>query len=201
MHTCYLPLLGAFNASNALLALATAIGVCGISPDLAVDALKGACVAGRSEMVALERGVAVIDYAHNGVSLTRLLETLREYRPRRLIVLFGSIGERSQMRRRELGEVAARLADHAILTSDNPANEDPCAIIDEIAEAFAGGKATYEKIPDRRQAIERAVSLLEDGDVLVLAGKGHEEYQIIGDHKIPFSEREILKSISLVSNN
>jgi UDP-N-acetylmuramoyl-L-alanyl-D-glutamate--2,6-diaminopimelate ligase len=103
------------------------------------------------------------------------------------------------MRRRELGEVAARLADHAILTSDNPAAEDPNAIIDEIAEAFVGGSATYEKIPDRRYAIEHAVSLLQDGEILVLAGKGHEEYQLIGTEKIPFSERNILESVSTVS--
>ncbi len=198
---CELPMLGTFNASNALLALATAIGVFEIAPSQAVEALKHACVEGRSELVALGRGVAVIDYAHNGVSLSHLLSTLRQYAPRRLIVLFGSVGERSQMRRRELGEVAARLADHAILTSDNPSNEDPNAIIDEIAKAFVGSNTTYEKIPDRREAIEHAVSLLRDGDVLVLAGKGHEEYQLIGDTKIPFSEREILKSAILVSNN
>ena len=196
---CELALTGAFNVSNALLAVATAARVFGISPEAATKALATARVEGRAELIALPRGMAVIDYAHNGVSLEQLLHTLRQYSPKRLTVLFGSVGERSQMRRRELGEVAARLADHAILTSDNPAAEDPNAIIDEIAEAFVGGGATYEKIPDRRRAIEHAVSLLQDGEILVLAGKGHEEYQLIGTEKIPFSERKILEAIAAVS--
>ena len=197
--SCELALTGAFNVSNALLATATAARVFGISPEAAVRTLAKTRVEGRAELIALPRGVAVIDYAHNRVSLEQLLTTLRQYSPKRLIVLFGSVGERSQMRRRELGEVVSRLADHAILTSDNPAGEDPNAIIDEIAAAFECGKATYERIPDRRHAIEHAVKLLQDGDILVLAGKGHEEYQLIGSEKIPFSERKILESVGSVS--
>lgn len=196
---CELMLTGEFNVSNALLAVATATRVFGIPSEAAVKALATARVEGRAELIALPRGVAIIDYAHNGDSLSRLLTTLRQYSPRRLILLFGSVGERSQMRRRELGEVAASLCDHAILTSDNPGEEDPNAIIDEIAQAFVASHATYEKIPDRRRAIEHAVTLLQDGDILVLAGKGHEEYQLIGQEKCPFSEREILKSIDVVS--
>jgi UDP-N-acetylmuramoyl-L-alanyl-D-glutamate--2,6-diaminopimelate ligase len=121
-----------------------------------------------------------------------LLTTLCEYRPAHLIALFGSVGGRSQMRRRELGEVAARLCDLCILTSDNPAHEPPTEIIDEIAAAFDGYDTPYLKIADRREAIREAVKRTQCGDVLVLAGKGHERYQLIGDEKIPFSEREIL---------
>ena len=99
------------------------------------------------------------------------------------------------MRRRELGEVAARLADLSILTSDNPGNEDPMQIIDEIAAAFGENKKAYIKIPDRADAIRYAVSLLQKDDILVLAGKGHEEYQLIGREKIPFSEKNIIQDI------
>ena len=99
------------------------------------------------------------------------------------------------MRRRELGEVAAELADLSILTSDNPGTEDPMQIIDEIAAAFGENRKAYIKIPDRTDAIRCAVSLLQKNDILVLAGKGHEEYQLIGREKIPFSEKDIIREV------
>ena len=136
--------------------------------------------------------LAVIDYAHNGVSLRRLLCDLREYRPDRLIVLFGSVGERTRLRRRELGEVVEECADLAILTSDNPGCEDPNAIIRDIAVGMVN--TPHMEIPDRRDAISAAVGLLRPNDILVLAGKGHERYQLIGKEKRPFCEREILLS-------
>ena len=111
------------------------------------------------------------------------------------ICLFGSVGERTQLRRRELGEVAAELADLSILTSDNPGTEDPMQIIDEIAAAFGNNRKAYIKIPDRTDAIRCAISMLTKDDILVLAGKGHEEYQLIGREKVPFSEREIIRDV------
>ena len=193
-RSCSLPLLGTVNASNALLALATANAVFGLSLDCAVESLRQATVDGRSEIFSLPNGAcAVIDYAHNGTSLRQLLSTLAQYRPTRLIALFGSIGERAQMRRKELGEAAAELCDICFLTSDNPAHEDPNAIIEDIAEAFSGSDTLVFKIPDRAEAIRKAISMTRSGDILVLAGKGHESYQLIGDEKLPFCEREILE--------
>lgn len=191
---CHLPLPGRYNAKNALLAAASANAVFGISLAEAAKSLADASVTGRAEWILLSNGAhAVIDYAHNGESLRQLLTTLREYHPTRLICLFGSVGGRTQIRRQELGEVAAALCDLAILTSDNPGEEDPAAILSDIANAFAGSSTPYKIIPDRREAIFYAVRELKKGDILVLAGKGQETYQLIGKEKIPFSEREILK--------
>ena len=147
-------------------------------------------IAGRSEVMGLPNGaLAVIDYAHNGVSLRRLLCDLREYRPSRLV------GERTRLRRRELGEVAEECADLAILTSDNPGVEDPQAIIRDIALGMS--RTPHMEIPDRREAILTALSLLRPADILVLAGKGHERYQLIGSRKLPFCEKEIIKTAGL----
>ncbi|MBQ7173425.1 MAG: UDP-N-acetylmuramoyl-L-alanyl-D-glutamate--2,6-diaminopimelate ligase [Clostridia bacterium] len=191
---CKLSLPGMYNAKNALLAAACAKAVFGVSLSDAAKSLAHASVTGRAEWILLSSGAhAVIDYAHNGESLRQLLLTLREYRPERLICLFGSVGGRTQIRRQELGEVAASLSDLAILTSDNPGEEDPTAILLDIANAFVGSPTPYKIIPDRREAILYAVRELKKGDILVLAGKGQETYQLIGKEKIPFSEREILK--------
>ena len=191
-----LPLIGKMNVQNALMAMAVANTCFDIPLPTAANALHSALVDGRSEVFALSSGASVIiDYAHNGTSLYHLLTTLREYEPNRLIALFGSVGERTKQRRHELGEVAAELCDLCILTSDNPGNEDPDAIIADIAKAFEGKKTPYLAIPDRREAIRTAVDLTQAGDILVLAGKGHENYQLIGNEKIPFSEREILAGV------
>lgn len=199
---CRLGLTGAFNAQNALLALATATDVFGIRPADAVKLLSDASVCGRSEILPLPNGAtAVIDYAHNAISLSSLLQTLREYEPHRLIALFGSVGGRSQMRRVELGSVAATLCDLAVITSDNPDREDPECIIDEIAAAFDGTKTPFYRVADREEAIKFAVSLTQKGDILVLAGKGHESYQLIDGKKIPFCEKDILRDIMISYQN
>lgn len=193
---CHLPLIGKGNVSDALLAMACAITRFGISAEDAARALSHAVIPGRSECIVLPGGAwAVIDYAHNGISLRNLLTELRAYSPNRLIVLFGSVGERTRGRRRELGEVAGELADLAILTSDNPGNEDPMRIIREIADGVSAFQTPYLEIPDRRDAIRQAFALLRPADLLVLAGKGHERYQLIGSEKIPFSERAILEEL------
>ena len=191
---CRLHLLGEHNVNNALLALAVAHGIFQIPLQQAVATLETLTIRGRAECIPLPNGaLCVIDYAHNGESLRHLLSSLRVYAPSRLICLFGSVGERTQMRRRELGEAAAQLADFSILTSDNPGNEEPMQIIDEIAGAFGDNCRTYVKILDRSEAIRYALSMLNAGDILVLAGKGHEEYQLIGREKLPFVERDIIQ--------
>ncbi len=193
---CRLRLLGEHNVYNALMALAVAHEVFQVPLSLAIEALEKLSIRGRAECISLPNGaLCVIDYAHNGESLRHLLSSLRVYQPSRLICLFGSVGERTQLRRRELGEVACQLADLSILTSDNPGTEDPMQIIDEIAASFGNNRKAYIKIPDRADAIRCAISMLQKDDILVLAGKGHEEYQLIGREKIPFSEREIIRNV------
>ena len=193
---CRLRLLGEHNVYNALLAVAVANGVFQVPLHMTVAALEKLAIRGRAECIPLPNGaLCVIDYAHNGESLRHLLTSLRVYQPSRLICLFGSVGERTQVRRRELGEVARDLADLSILTSDNPGTEDPMQIIDEIAAAFGDKRKAYIKIPDRTDAIRCAVSILQRNDILVLAGKGHEEYQLVGHEKLPFSEREIIRDV------
>ncbi len=148
-------------------------------------------VKGRFEIVdALPYATVIIDYAHNGLSLESVLKTIKEYDPKRLCVLFGSVGERTQLRRRELAEATAKYADLAIVTSDNPGNEDPDAIIDEICSYL--DDAPYVRFADRVKAIEYVITNAKEGDVILLAGKGHEDYQLIGREKIPFSEYDIV---------
>lgn len=188
-----LPMLGKFNVENALAVIATACDVFDIAPDQVARQLPALSVEGRTETLSLSNGACVvIDYAHNGSSLSALLSALREYKPHRLLCLFGSVGERSELRRSALGEAASRLSDLAILTSDNPGREDPMTIISEIAASFEGTRTPYVAVPDRSDAIRAAVKMLLPNDILVLAGKGHENYQLIGTEKQPFSDREEL---------
>ena len=192
---CRLPMPGEYSVANALLALAVATGVFEIPLSTAAKALESIAVEGRMEWIPLPFGAtAVIDYAHNGESLRKLLTALRAYAPTRLICLFGSVGERTKLRRRELGSVAAELTDLCILTSDNPGTEEPEQIIAEIARAFEGSSTPYLCIPDRADAIREALRRTQAGDILVLAGKGHETYQLIGTKKLPFCERAIIEA-------
>lgn len=186
----FVPFPGEFSVSNALAAIGVAM-LADISAENAVDALSDVRVAGRFELIPTELGATfVIDYAHNGESLTAALNALRKYRPRRLICLFGSVGGRTEIRRRELGLSASAYADFSILTSDNPDREPPLDIIADIERYMQN--APYAVIPDRKEAIEYAVSIAEKGDIVLLAGKGHETYQLVGGKKEPFCEREIL---------
>ena len=198
--TFEIPMIGSGNALNGLLATAVARECFGISLRSAADALRDVMIAGRSEIIPLESGaLAIIDYAHNGESLRQLLLHLKQFRHNRLICLFGSVGERTRIRRRELGEAAAQYADLCILTSDNPGKEDPQKILDEIAEVFLDIETPYRCIVDREDAIREAMEIAQAGDFLVLAGKGHETYQLIGSEKRWFCEREILRSSALKS--
>ena len=182
---------GNFSVYNALAAI-TACRECGLELDTICKTISDVQIKGRFENVkALPFATFIIDYAHNEVSLTSALETIRSYEPRRLICLFGSVGGRTKGRRAELGRVAAKLADFSILTADNPDFEDPNSVIGDIETQFLGHD-NYVKIPDRKKAIEYAVSMAKDGDVFLLAGKGHETYQLINGEKVPFCEKEIL---------
>ncbi len=193
---------GNVNAENAVLAVAVAEACFGISVDASARALKSAVVAGRSEIVPLPNGAyAIIDYAHNGSSLTQLLQTLRTYAPKHLLCVFGAVGGRSQIRRKELARAAAAFCDLSVLTSDNPNFEDPEAILDEIAEEYRTLQKPFLRVCDRADAIRQAVRLTQKGDLLVLAGKGHEDYQLVNGKKIPFSERAILEEAFLPEPN
>ena len=184
---------GLFSVYNALLATAICSSL-GLSVSKIATLLPTVSIDGRFEVINTIPGVSfVIDYAHNGASLEAALRALREYNPKRLMCLFGSVGGRTFGRRRELGDVAARLADLCILTSDNPDHEPPENIINDISECFINeGSCHYVKIPDRREAIRYAVKNARKGDIILLAGKGHENYQLINGKKLPFSERAII---------
>lgn len=185
-----LPLLGAFNVHNALAAAATAWAL-GSSPDAIATALAEAPqVPGRMERVRGEPFMILRDYAHTPDALARALRALRPLTDGRLIVLFGAGGDRDRGKRSLMGAVAVRDADLAIVTSDNPRTEDPKTIVDEIEAGM--GDVSHVRIVDRRDAILHALTLLEPGDCLLLAGKGHETYQIIGTEKLPFDERSIV---------
>ena len=184
---------GEFSVYNAL----TAIAVCnrlGLSFETIAATIRDTRIKGRFETYELPNGATVvIDYAHNGVSLKAALQALRAYEPTRLVCLFGAIGGRTRMRRAELGLVASRDADFCVLTSDNPDREPPAAIISEVASYFTADSCPYVAIADRRRAIEYALSHSKAGDIILLAGKGHETYQIIQGVRENFSESEIVK--------
>ena len=137
----------------------------------------------------------MIDYAHNAMSLESLLSTLKEYDPGRLVCLFGCGGNRSKLRRYEMGEVSGKMADLTIITSDNPRNEEPQAIIDDIKIGIGKTDGKYVEIADRKEAIRYAIANGQPGDVIVLAGKGHEDYQEINGVKHHMDERELIAEV------
>ena len=186
---------GKFSVYNSL----TAIAICrhfGVSVENIQKALKAAKVKGRIEMVKVSDDFTLmIDYAHNAMSLESLLTTLREYEPARLVCLFGCGGNRSKLRRYEMGEVSGRLADLTIITSDNPRDEEPQAIIDDIKIGISKTAGHYVEIADRKEAIAYAIRHGQPGDIIVLAGKGHEDYQEIKGKKYPMDERDLIRDI------
>ena len=186
---------GKFSVYNSL----TAIAVCrhfGVTVENIQKALKNAHVKGRIEMVKVSDDFTLmIDYAHNAMSLESLLTTLKEYKPNRLVCVFGCGGNRSKIRRYEMGEVSGNLADLTIITSDNPRNEDPQAIIDDIKVGIGRTQGKYVEIIDRKEAIAYAIHHGQPGDIIVLAGKGHEDYQEIKGKKYPMDERVLIREI------
>ena len=186
---------GTFSVYNSL----TAISVCrhfNVPVEKIKDALKKAKVKGRIEMIKVsDEFTLMIDYAHNAMSLESLLTTLKEYNPKRLVCLFGCGGNRSKDRRYEMGEVSGRLADLTIITSDNPRFEEPQAIIDDIKIGIGKTDGKYVEICDRKEAIKYAIENGQPGDVIVLAGKGHEDYQEIKGVKYPMDERVLIAEV------
>ena len=186
---------GKFSVYNAL----TAIAICrhfGVDEDAVKAALLAAKVKGRIEPVKVsDEFTLMIDYAHNAMALKSLLTTLREYEPHRLVCLFGCGGNRAKSRRYEMGEVSGQMADLTIITSDNPRTEEPQAIIDDIKIGIGKTDGKYVEICDRKEAIAYAISHGEPGDIIVLAGKGHEDYQEINGVKYPMDERVLIQEI------
>lgn len=186
---------GRFSVYNAL----TAIAICrhfGVSEEAVEKALPGAKVKGRIEFVKVSDDFTLmIDYAHNAMALQSLLSTLKEYEPHRLVCVFGCGGNRSRIRRFEMGEVSGRLADLTIITSDNPRFEEPLDIMEDIKTGIDRTDGNYVEICDRKEAIAYAIAHGEPGDIIVLAGKGHEDYQEIKGVKYPMDERELIRDI------
>jgi UDP-N-acetylmuramoyl-L-alanyl-D-glutamate--2,6-diaminopimelate ligase len=182
-----LPLVGEFQIENALVAAGLAIGT-GTEPSAALAALETLEGAkGRIELVGEKNGAAVfVDYAHKPDALDKVLAALRPYAKRKLVVVFGAGGDRDAGKRPVMGEIAARGADTVIVTDDNPRSENPAAIRAAIMAAAPGAR----EIGDRAEAIRVAVAELRPGDALVIAGKGHEAGQIVGDKTLPFSDHE-----------
>lgn len=189
------PTPGRFSVYNAL----TAIAICrhfNVREDDIKRALLAVRVKGRIEMVKVsDQFTLLIDYAHNAMALKSLLTTLREYEPHRLVCLFGCGGNRSRQRRYEMGEISGRLADLTIITSDNPRFEEPQAIIDDIKTGMAKTDGAYVEICDRKEAIRYAIDHGQEGDIIILAGKGHEDYQEIKGEKYPMDERVLIREI------
>ncbi len=188
-----LPLLGDFNVSNALAAAATALGL-ELSLQEVVDRLATVPqVPGRMERISDTPCTVLRDYSHTPDSLERALRTLRPLTPGRIILVFGCGGDRDKGKRPLMGRIAAEFSDLAIATSDNPRSENPETIIDEIERGMGG--APHLRIPDRLAAIRASLNEGQAGDTILLAGKGHETYQVIGTRKIDFDERDIVQKL------
>lgn len=185
---------GRFAVYDALAATAACLSL-GVPLEKCRDALADFTMPGRFEKIDVSRDIdVVIDYAHNGDSLKNALIAARELAKRRVICVIGSVGGRTKMRRAALGRAADRYADLIIVTSDNPNFENPLDICEDIVKNIRGDN--YKVIPDREEAIGYALDIARDGDLILIAGKGHEKYQLVNGQKLPFDEREIIKSMS-----
>jgi UDP-N-acetylmuramoyl-L-alanyl-D-glutamate--2,6-diaminopimelate ligase len=181
---------GRFSVYNSLAALGAGLAL-GIPMDTLIDALgKVRGVPGRFEPVIVGQDFAVIvDYAHTPDGLENVLKTIKSFARGRIITVFGCGGDRDRKKRPIMGSIASRLSDYCIITSDNPRSEEPEAIIDEIEKGVVS--SNYEKIADRREAIAKAIEMAKKDDVILIAGKGHEDYQILKDRTIHFDDREV----------
>lgn len=181
---------GRFNIYNAMCAACTGVAL-GMPKEVILHALEHVKVRGRVEVMPVSDDFSVlIDFAHNGVSSESVLSTLREYNPNRIVSIFGCGGNRSKVRRYEMGEVIGRMSELAIITSDNPRREDVMDIIEDIKVGMAKSNGNYVVIPDREEAVAYALEHAQKGDMIILLGKGHEEYQEINGVKHHYSERE-----------
>jgi len=201
-------IIGDYNASNIMTAVCGAI-LLGIDPGVIREGVeKLPAIPGRMEEIPNDRGIHIfVDYAHTPEGLDRLLAALRELADARLITVFGCGGNRDRTKRPQMGKIAAHRSDVVILTSDNPRNESPGAILSDIIPGIVSegcleatapvswDEGYYMVIPDRKTAIARALSIARPGDTIAVAGKGHENVQLIGDRRLPFDDRETVRSI------
>jgi UDP-N-acetylmuramoyl-L-alanyl-D-glutamate--2,6-diaminopimelate ligase len=189
-----LPLTGRFNVYNALAAIA--FGLLRERPPTEIQSALQASAApeGRMEMIDLGQDFFVaVDYAHTPDGLKNVVSTIKEFSPGRLITVFGCGGDRDRTKRPQMGAIAAGMSDVCVVTSDNPRTEDPTRIIDDILAGMHGGAAQTDSEPDRRKAIEMALAQAKRGDFVLVAGKGHETYQIFKDRTIHFDDREVVR--------
>jgi UDP-N-acetylmuramoyl-L-alanyl-D-glutamate--2,6-diaminopimelate ligase len=189
-------LVGRFNVYNALAAFTTCIGL-GIPADTARRALEEvAPVRGRFERVPASTRTVLVDYAHSPDGLQRALETARQMSAGRVIVVFGCGGDRDRTKRPVMGQLASQLADRCIVTSDNPRSEKPEAIIEEIVAGIpTDRREACDAQPDRAEAIRIAIEQAGPDDLVLIAGKGHEDYQIFADRTIHFDDREVAEAV------
>jgi UDP-N-acetylmuramoyl-L-alanyl-D-glutamate--2,6-diaminopimelate ligase len=187
------PLIGAFNLENALVASGAGL-LAGLSLEEVARGLgRASPPPGRLEMISTDPVPVILDYAHTPDALERVLTVLRPLYPERIVVVFGAGGDRDRSKRPEMGRVAAELADIPVVTSDNPRTEDPERIIDDVVAGM--GAAPHHRTADRREAIGLALGKARPGDVVLLAGKGHETYQEIGTERVPFDERALVREL------
>lgn len=186
---------GRFSAYNAMAAILVTV-LMGADYKYIRDALTHTFVRGRVESVKIsDRFSLLIDYAHNAVSMESILTTMKEYQPKRIVSLFGCGGNRSKLRRYEMGEISGTYADLSIITADNSRFENVMDIIEDIKVGIGKTDGNYVVIPDRREAIKYSITHAEDGDIILLLGKGHEDYQEIEGIRHPFDERVIIADI------
>lgn len=191
-----LKMTGMFNVYNTL--AATAVGLVeGIDPEIIIQALENtAGIPGRFEKVeAGQEFTVIVDYSHTPDSLKNCLQTARQFVEGRIITVFGCGGDRDRGKRPLMGEIAARFSDYCVVTSDNPRSEDPLAIIEDILPGVCrvAQANSFEVVPDRKKAVYKAIEIAQTKDAVIIAGKGHENYQIIGDKVISFDDREVAR--------
>ncbi|MDR1409935.1 MAG: UDP-N-acetylmuramoyl-L-alanyl-D-glutamate--2,6-diaminopimelate ligase [Oscillospiraceae bacterium] len=183
---------GKFSASNALAAICVALYF-GVSAAAISEGMRNTVVCGRMEQLSVPAPYSlVIDFAHNRLSVQSMIETARQYRPRKVICVFGLEGERAKVRRLDSGELLGKGVDYTILANASPRRTDPMEIIGDIAGAIDGAGGKYSVIPDRREAITFALDMAGEGDLVLLVGKGDKLYEEIGKEKIPFDERKVV---------
>ena len=186
---------GRYSVYNALAAISVATAV-GVDVEKIKEGLENIVVPGRNELVPNKEELPImLDYAHTAESLENILQASKTYTPGRVICVFGCGGDRDKEKRPRMGEVAGRLADYTIVTTDNPRSEKPEDIISDIEAGISKTKGKYEIVVDRREAIAKAIKMMGKRDLVILAGKGHETYQEINGEKFPFDERVIIKEI------
>ena len=197
VHTVQVQTLGVFNLYNSLAVFSSLLAENIPVPDVIAVMAKLFASPGRLEIVR-QLPCVIVDYAHTPDALENVLSTLIELKQGKLWVVFGCGGDRDRTKRPKMGKIAGQLADHVVLTSDNPRSEDPLLILDEIAEGLETSAAKVVRIADRKQAIYHALQFADKQDIILIAGKGHEDYQIIGSKRLTFSDQAVVRDYTTV---